>query len=52
MTGPEGRSVIVTGASRGIGRAVTDQLVASGARVVIDARDEAVLAEVAVSVGQ
>ena len=43
----EGRTAIVTGASRGIGLAIADRLVAEGAKVVITARkpdalDEAV----------
>lgn len=39
-----GRVLIVTGASRGIGRAVTCSLVARGAVVVASARDDAALA--------
>src|SRR6185436_18145804 len=39
--------VIVTGASRGIGRAVAELLLARGAHVALVARDEARLAEVA-----
>ena len=40
-----GRTAIVTGASRGIGRAVALELGAMGARVVITARSDAALAE-------
>lgn len=43
----EGLSAIVTGASRGIGRATSLQLAAEGASVVINARRTADLAEVA-----
>ena len=35
--------VLVTGASRGIGRAVTVDLAADGARVVLGARDQGVV---------
>jgi 3-oxoacyl-[acyl-carrier protein] reductase len=38
--GLEGRVYIVTGASRGLGRATAEVLVAEGARVVLNARDE------------
>lgn len=45
MTAPE--RVLVTGASRGIGRAVAEQLLGEGRRVVLAARDGARLAELA-----
>lgn len=38
-----GKAAIVTGASRGIGRAVVGQLAARGASVVLNGRDQAVL---------
>lgn len=41
----EGRRALVTGGSRGIGRAVVDELAALGARVVAVARDDAPLAD-------
>jgi NAD(P)-dependent dehydrogenase (short-subunit alcohol dehydrogenase family) len=42
-----GKRALVTGGSRGIGRAIARQLTLEGARVVIAARDAAVLAETA-----
>ncbi len=47
----DGRRILVTGASRGIGRALAIGLAASGARVAIAARDMAALAETAASAG-
>jgi NAD(P)-dependent dehydrogenase (short-subunit alcohol dehydrogenase family) len=41
-----GKTAIVTGASRGIGRAISLRLAREGARVVLCARDEAALSEV------
>lgn len=43
MQGLEGRAAIVTGASRGIGFAVAERLVAEGARVTLTARKSDVL---------
>jgi 3-oxoacyl-[acyl-carrier protein] reductase len=40
-----GKSVLVTGASRGIGRAIAEALASAGAAVVLGARDETKLAE-------
>ncbi len=48
----DGRVAIVTGASRGIGLAVAERLVADGAKVVITARKEEALAEAAASLGE
>lgn len=43
--------VVVTGSSRGIGRAVAAELVAHGASVVVNGRDEAVVEEAARELG-
>jgi 3-oxoacyl-[acyl-carrier protein] reductase len=48
----EGRTAIVTGASRGIGYAVAERLIAEGANVVITARDEEALREAAAALGE
>jgi len=47
-----GRSVIVTGASRGIGRAIAEEFAAEGARLTICARSEDVLQETADSMAE
>jgi len=47
MTALAGRRAVVTGASRGIGAAIAQALDRAGARVVLVARGEAALAEVA-----
>lgn len=49
--GLEGRGAIVTGASRGIGRAVAEALVAEGARVLLCARTAAPLEALAAELG-
>lgn len=49
--GLAGRCLLVTGASRGLGLAAAQQLVAEGANVVIVARDQAVLSEAVESLG-
>ncbi len=43
----EGKSALVTGASRGLGRALVEQLAAAGARVVAVARSSPELEQVA-----
>ena len=45
------RTAVVTGAARGIGRAIAARLVAEGTRVVVNDLDEAVLAETAAVIG-
>jgi 3-oxoacyl-[acyl-carrier protein] reductase len=49
--GLTGKRFLVTGASRGLGRAAATTLVAEGARVLISARDERRLAGVATEIG-
>jgi tropinone reductase I len=47
----DGRTALVTGGTRGIGRAIVDELLALGARVTIVARGEAVVPGVTVIAG-
>ena len=47
----EGKTAIVTGASRGIGLAIAERLVADGAKVVITARKKEALDEAVASLG-
>jgi 3-oxoacyl-[acyl-carrier protein] reductase len=47
----KGKSFVVGGASRGLGRAVAEQLVAEGARVLLVARDATTIQEVAQELG-
>ncbi|TQK69978.1 MULTISPECIES: SDR family oxidoreductase [unclassified Nocardioides] len=47
----EGKTAIVTGASRGIGLAIAERLVAEGARVVITGRGKEALDEAVVALG-
>ena len=49
--GIEGRVALVGGASQGIGRAVAEALVAEGVHVVITARDQARVSQVAEEIG-
>jgi 3-oxoacyl-[acyl-carrier protein] reductase len=48
----KGKSFVVGGASRGLGRAVAEQLVAEGARVLLVARDATTIQEVAQELGE
>ncbi len=47
-----GRTAVVTGSTRGIGRAIADALAAAGARVAVVGRDKARADEVAAEIGQ
>jgi NAD(P)-dependent dehydrogenase (short-subunit alcohol dehydrogenase family) len=47
----EGRTALVTGASRGIGLGIAERIVAEGGRVVLTARKQEPLAEAAASLG-
>ncbi len=49
--GIEGRVALVGGASRGIGRAIAEALVAEGVRVAVTSRDEQRIAAVAAEIG-
>ncbi len=48
----EGRTVVVTGASRGIGRSLAGRLAAEGARLGICGRDKAALSELEDELGR
>jgi 3-oxoacyl-[acyl-carrier protein] reductase len=47
----EGRTALVTGSGRGIGRAIAKRLAAAGARVMLNDLDEALLLESAAEIG-
>ncbi|MGO4257112.1 SDR family oxidoreductase [Marmoricola sp. RAF53] len=51
-TGLSGKVFLVTGGTRGLGRATAEALVAEGARVVLTGRDEARVAEAAAALGE
>ena len=50
MTSLAGKSIIVTGASRGIGKAAAHALAAAGARLMLTARDGALTAKVSAAI--
>jgi 3-oxoacyl-[acyl-carrier protein] reductase len=52
MLGLDNKSFVVGGASHGLGRAVAEQLVAEGARVLLVARDADTIQEVAQELGE
>ena len=47
-----GKRAIITGSTRGIGRAIADAMIVAGARVVISSEDESDTARVAAELGQ
>lgn len=49
--GLEGKTALVTAASKGLGRAIATELAREGARVVISSRDEGALARAAAEIG-
>ncbi len=52
MTAVTGKTVLITGASRGIGEATARLFAAQGANVVLTARSEAVIDEIALDIGE
>ncbi len=52
MTEMKGKTVLITGASRGIGEAAARLFAAEGANVVLAARSEAVIDEIALDIGE
>ncbi len=52
MSGVEGKSVLITGASRGIGEAAARMFAAAGARVMLAARSRDAVARIAAEIGE
>ena len=52
MSDVTGKTVLITGASRGIGEATARLFAREGANVVLTARSEAVIDEIALDIGE